>query len=57
VADIPETVNSNDKLIAGLLVGKFVCVRKQSWHNLTFYPRSCKGGLRKPRRTSDRLVG
>jgi len=57
VTDITETINSNDEVIAGLLVGKFVCVRKRSWPYLTFYPRSCKGGLRKSRRISDRLVG
>ena len=30
VADMKEAITSNEKVISGLLVGKYVCVRKWS---------------------------
>ena len=40
VADMKEAITSNEKVISGLLVGKYVCVRKWSWPDLMFYSRS-----------------
>jgi hypothetical protein len=67
VADIKETKHRMTKWLAAfswnvrararVCVCVCVFVRKRSWPNLTFYPKRHTGELRKPRRTSDRLVG
>jgi hypothetical protein len=61
VADIKEAKHRMTKWLAAfswnVRVCVCVCVRTRSWPNLTFYPKRHTGELRKPRRTSDRLVG